>query len=515
MQRFGMRRREFGKIILCFSLYNTITFAMNIPVVLQESSFQAKKVITIFDSKKTLETGRIWNEIVPGHILITPDEKGVVISDHGRVRYGSFDAGTLEVIIKHHDVGNIPLIATAQKQDGSLLVVSAGNYHSKQEDRFVAEYAVYSNGDSRFHNIDFPIQAISLNTSGDILAIAELYSVMVIDLNTNKKNKATFKHRLDAGHWIVDIAINPKGDGIIVAGNHGDIQWMSYDEDALSNIKQVKTSDKIKKIYYPRLEDLLYVTDQGEAKIGKIDQLIEIDNDQILDTVCFAKLSTYDNVVADLSEQVAVACWTHDIKMDQDTRQKIKIYRKDDTRIDKFILKLCDWEESYNYRTLSGTCDSGVGHLLHVAFRGKSVAALATDGTLYLWPLPEKNVICNEVEKKDQDFRTKLEELKAASRAKEKDMVKRKRSNSGSSSEKVRRQSLGDTESGDKPKKVSPRFIHLLSKGSYNSKENSSASSSSRDNSPSQSPHRPENRIDNRAERSEVIKDFKSSGEDK
>jgi hypothetical protein len=489
MQRFGMGKWEFVKTILFFSFYNPIIFAMDMPVILQNSSFQAEKIITIFDPKKALEMSSTWNEIVPQCILITPDEKGAIMSEYNKVRYVQFDTGKIDTIIRH--CGFTPLIAAAQKQDGSLLIASAGNYHCPQEKKFVAEYVVYSNGASWFYPVDFPIQAISLNASGDVLAIADLYSVMVIDLNTNKENKAVFKHRCNPEHWIMDIAMNPKGNGVIVAGNRGDMQWMSYlhlnGKDQLDNVRQVKTTDKIKKMYYPSLEDVLYVIDKGEAKISKMDRVIEIDDDQTIDTVCFARSSKYNNIVADVSGQIAVACWTDNIRMDQDIRQKIKVYRKDDTNkddihIDKFILKISDLEESYNYRTLLGTRALGVGHILHVALHGKTVIALATDGKMRLWPLSEKNIICDESEKTNP-FYTKLAELKATREAKkEKDaVIREKRTSSGSSSDKVARKNLGEGDPGDKSKK-SHSFIHLMSrKGSQSQSREDSISPSKRD----------------------------------
>ncbi len=397
MKKYELREWQLSKITLFFCLYTSIAFSMEIipevlSVVQQKVEFFPKKTISLFDPKKESEKGRLWDEVVPGELIVTPDEKGVIITDHGRVRYAQFDTGNIDVIIKHQCIKKIPLVAVAQKQDGSLLVVSVCNYYSEQDNKNVAEYAVYSHGSSRFHHLQSPIQAISLDATGDILAMAILSSVMVMNLNTKETKEAFFKKKnfLDDTHWIVDIAMHPIRKWIVIAGSHEDIQWLSYD-DKLSNDKQVKTTDKIKKIYYPSVEEILYLTDRGEAKVVKMAELMEKDNNFIVDTVSLATSLKYDKVVADLSEQIAVAYWTNNIKMAHNIRQKIKMYRKDDMRIDKIILNFSDLEDLYNYRTSSGKQDFGIGHLLHVALRGKTIVALATDGKMRLWSLGEQN----------------------------------------------------------------------------------------------------------------------------
>jgi hypothetical protein len=376
------------------------------------NALQPKETLPLFQPKTASEEGKLWSELVPGHLIITPDENGVIVSDPGRVRHFHFtgkSAGKSDVIIKHQCMKKIPLIAVAQQQDKPLVVVSACNYYSKQDRKLVAEYAVYSHGSYDLAQMDSPIQAISLNASGDTLAIADLLSVTLIDLNTKERHQSRFKRKVfDGSHRIVDIAMNAQGNNIVIAGSHGDIQLMSCNQDLsdLSNDKQVKTSDKIKKIYYPcsgdshsedsasKYGELFYLTDQREAKIVKIGELNEKDTDQHIDTVFFAKSSKYDKVAADLGGQIAIAYWTDDIKMDQKVRKKIKIYRKDcKGSMDELTLELPDVEEFYNYRTISGTLDEGVGHLLYVVLRGKTVIALATDGRLRFWSLPEMRAI--------------------------------------------------------------------------------------------------------------------------
>ncbi len=468
-------------LFLFFSFNSVVVFAMNSPVISNDLSLKPDKIMTIFDPKKELELGRPWNEVVPGNMMITPDGKGVVIGDCGRVRYAQFDREYdiyPETIIEHSRVKHSPMIGMSQKNDGSLLVVSAGNYINVDKKR-VAEYIMFCNGSSHIKKIDWPIQAISLDSCGKILAIARRDSVTVIDLETGKNAEVYFKGSVfDKNIWIVDIAIHAKGNSIIATGSQGGVQLMALSKKDqgdinLSILTQVMSGDSIEKIYYSSLEELLYVTHDGKAKIIATYNLLENDQENVQTTV-FAAPSSCNMAIADSGEHIATAHWNNNRNVREDIRRKIKVYRKGMQCIEKFVLEVPQLEDRYDYITELGQCGLGVGHLLHVALCDKCVAVLATDGKIRVWSLPEKNVICNEAEKKELGFHEKLAELQTASRSRdEKEPMKRNRS----SSEKVRRQNLiisGDAVELGEKKKVSPRFIHLISRGSHNSsKENS------------------------------------------
>jgi hypothetical protein len=507
MKKCELGEWQVSKIILFFSLYSGIVFSMETSVVnvARHPALRPKETpLPLFLSKTLSERGKLWDEIVPGDIIITPDETGMIMSDHGRVRHFHFNTGKSDVIIAHHCIKNIPLIAVAQKQDKSLLVVSACNYHSEQDNKYVAEYAVYTDEFCRFGpQMDSPIQAISLNASGDLLVIADLVFVTLIDLNKKGRNQALFTRKIfDGSHRIVDIAMNEKGDGIVIAGSHGDVQQMLYGQShlkPLANVKQVNTTDKIKKIYYPSAEEILYLTDQGKAKIVKTSELNEKDLNQQIDTIHFTELPEYNKVTADLGDQITVAYWTDSIKISQEVRQKtnishregseskfieipaVKIYRKDgEGRMSEFTLELSDVEKLYNYRTIFGTLDEGIGHLLHVALRGNTVIALATDGRIRVWSLPEKNksnikpeVIEPEmratedraqIKGRSHSANTNKNPLTGSNGEQSKDSPRRGRP----SSKSVTQSSPDVLVAVDKQKKSSPRIMQIL-KGSRDS----------------------------------------------
>ena len=489
MKKIRLGLWGFGKITVLFFLYSPVIFSMDLPIVSYRNFLQEEKCITVFDPQKESENGRLWDQVVPGQLIITPDNKGVIMSEPGRVRFVSFETNGVEDLINHCKISIVPLIAAAQKEDGSLLVVSGGNYHSSQEKKIVAEYALYSRGKCTFQHIDFPIQAISLNSDGNTVAIADLYSVTLIELDTNIKKKAEFRHYLDYHNWIVDTAINQKGNGLIVAGNKKDVQWM-MNYGNLQNLKQWKSPDKIKKIEYPNMEELVYVTDSGQAKLVNTSDLFSKDNDELIATYTIAKSCSYNQFVIDSSDEVAVAYWTDDINKSQELRQKIKIYHKVENSIQKFTLEASHLNE-YVYRTKFGTQDSGIGHLLAIALCGKRVVALGADGKLRCWSLPiqlsnkgNEKKVCEKIEEPRKDALTGGTNRRRSSSSSEKSI--RSNFNIISSSERATKNNLtsSDGDADKQTKKTSPRILSIL-------KPNVNSPKGSREGSPSPSSHSP------------------------
>lgn len=483
MRHFIDSRWKRSGLFLFFSLQTIVVFAMNLPVISNDTSFKPQKTISIFDPKTALGNGKRWNEIVPGAVMITPDGKSVVISERGRVRRAHFDSMddySPKTIIEHAQVKHSPMITMAQTTDG-LLVVSAGNYNL--EKKYVSEYILFCNGFSKVKKLEWPIQAISLDSDGTTLTIAGKLSIMVVDLETDKNTTTFFKHN-NRENWIVDIAMNPKGKEIIVVGDQRGVQWMSLSKEDegdinLSNLKQVVSKDSIKEIYYPNAEELLYLTYDGKAKIINIkDDLLEPSDEEMNQTTVFSHASLYNMVSADPSEHVATAHWTNDTKVA--TRHKIKIYRKSNEYVEKFILEVPELER-YNCITELGQCGSKTGHLLHVALRGNRVVALATDGKMSVWSLPEKNAVCSEADKEDQKFYDKLAELKFNSRKKEEAASfnvtpRKKRAYSDNNGKHTLKTTpVGTIESGYKPIKISPRHLQILKilSPGHNSKDDS------------------------------------------
>jgi hypothetical protein len=422
--------KKTSKLLLIFYFSYSLTLlgmenpdlSKRLSIIYDDSSVKPEKIITIFDPKKELALHKSWCEVVPGTIMITPDNKGVVIGASGRVLYSSFDKADdrePECIIKHPEVKHSPLIAMAQKEDKSLLIVSAGNYINSEKNA-VSEYFIYSSshGFCKLHNLSWPIQAISLDATGNTLAIAGWQAVMVIDFESQKHDMATFKKKFRSENWIIDIAMNPKGSAVIAVGSQEGIQWMHMSKKEgsvdLTNLKQIDVHEKdIKKIYYPSLGEFFYLTQDGRAKIVDMYSLLENNGEELKSTPFGDSSKVYDMVAGDPSEHVATAHWTDNTRLAGDIRKKIEVYckEKDDSYIHKFVLDASALEDRYVYITSQGQRDIGDGHLLRVALRGGEwVAALGSDGKMFLWKLPAKRTLYAKLDQKEEHQGKTVEE---------------------------------------------------------------------------------------------------------
>src|SRR6266478_727723 len=170
--------------------------AMDTSIITNSLSLKPGKIISIFNPKKELETGRSWDEVVPGTVMITPDNKGILLTERGKVKRLLFDDEhcCVKTLIEHPcATKNFPLIAMAKKKDGSLIIVSAGNYKNAKNNNKIAEYILYHNEWSKVKKLEEPIQAISLDSSGKKLAIATQYYVKIIDLKTDREDEVSFQ----------------------------------------------------------------------------------------------------------------------------------------------------------------------------------------------------------------------------------------------------------------------------------------------------------------------------------
>lgn len=374
--------------------------------IAQYSVIQSQKKFKIFDPEKMVDAGVKWNESIPKNLIITPDEKGVLIGEPGQIRYVSF--GTLfyaepVVLIEHPCVKHSPMFAVAQKEK-ALLVVSAGNYLDLN--RRVSEYIIFQNKLSDFHDnkshnvfrqklfevkkLNWPIQAIALNPTGKVLAIASHDCVHVIELATGVTRQNRFQSRI-GNILVVDVAVKPGDIQVAVVNSKGviDIKKMSGEGEDIEfcSLKSVETADNVKEIHFFDSSDLLFVTGD-KAKIIKKSSWLENSQGTVKSRI-FSCDDTYGSVSIDQSLQYATVHWTNNTNVSKNTRSKIKVRRENGTSIDEFVLKMTDLPDFYNYITSMGQDGSGVMHLLSVALRGKRVVALTADGHMRLWTLPD------------------------------------------------------------------------------------------------------------------------------
>ncbi|HLW73250.1 MAG TPA: hypothetical protein VKR54_04325 [Candidatus Babeliales bacterium] len=486
-----------SEIFFFFSFYIIPICAMNEPRVLTSNFISKKnfplkphKIIPVFDSKATLQAGKSWYDVVPGTVMITPDSQGVIIGDHGKVHLLQLNNNNIsKLIIEHPYVTHSPIIAMAQTKKKELLVASAGNYMDLTNQR-VSEYILFCNGSSQIYKLEFPIQAIALSPYGEKLAIAGFDHVTIIDLETPEKDSK--RVRTTQGDYIIDIAINSEGRAIIAAECQGGLRLMDVSKcDAkigIHNLQLAISNDIIKKIYYPCDAELLYITHDGKAKTIVLEDLLINEYNKKINGTVFAESPLYDMVTADFSEQIATAHWTNDIKVAEDVRRRIKVYRKCNEYIEKIVLAVPALDSKYNYITNRGQYDSGVGHLLTVALRGNRVIALGTDGQLRLWSLPPKGM-SDDGERKEQILSKSISAPDCTALSKDQ-FLKRTRSLSGGKQNKHESSVIEDD---DKQKKTSSR-VKLFTQLSGRSRDNSPARS--REQSPARSPRKNEDEMD-------------------
>jgi len=245
-------------------------------------------------------------------------------------------------------------------------------------------------------------------------------------------------------------------------------------------LKYIKNAEVIKKIYYSTFAELLYLTQDGKAKIINISDLFE-PNEEYVVTTDFSQPSGYDKVIADSTEYITTAHWT-------EKNSKIEVYRKNFNCVEKFILEIPSLQDRYDYVGKHGQYTSGTGYILHVAIRGKLVLVLTTDGNIRLWSLPEEHYICKQSEK--EELLKIVEEFKPIEKIK--DTIERKDdSHSPERNYKISDFHQSTIDSDDKKKKGFSRikvFSHVTSKENNSgkkSRESSPTGKRSRETSPS------------------------------
>jgi len=120
------------------------------------------QIVQIFDSKKEVKKGILWDDLIPKNIIITPDGKGLILAKRGKVEGFSFDdPSNVKIIIEHPKAKkSFPIIAVSQKKDGLLTIISASNYKNENNEH-VAEYILFCNEWTTGKKLDKPIQALS------------------------------------------------------------------------------------------------------------------------------------------------------------------------------------------------------------------------------------------------------------------------------------------------------------------------------------------------------------------
>lgn len=376
---------------------------------LLQGSILPHTVINLWPSERALSKGVSLCNQVPGIICITPDEKAVITTHNGKVFYCSFsDEKEKKLLFELPQAKHSPMITMAQKKDG-LFIVAAGNYIDAETDTRVGEYVSHYNGCSKVVKSHWPFQQIALNPAGSLLAIAGEKSVEIVDCATDNSETVYFRDN-DFGR-ITDVVMSPHNEFFLVATSNGIICFMSVgivnESGAInvSRLQKVSTHDYIKKIYWPTLDELLYVADNSEVKFLETRELIEPFRevtDARKQLICvpaenlaiqFSYSPIYDLATADMDGKVASAHWTNSNTVPEDISHVIEVYRKSHKRIEKLLLTVPQLlSKRYDFTTSLGQIHSAINHLWMVTMRNNCVVALRSSGQLLVWSIVKKQL---------------------------------------------------------------------------------------------------------------------------
>jgi hypothetical protein len=378
----------------------------------------AHKTFNIFDPQTMVKGGVEWTEFVPRDLLITPNKGGffyTVPREVYYVHFGTFLPSKPLRLHSHTCTKYAPMIAAAQ-DDNILWVVSACNCKRTGSDDRVAEYIIsrsilVASPDGKSHGCafsettykrqDFPrsIQAIGLSNTGKILAIASQNTVHIINLETQESRESFFSPRVE-NVLIVDIAMRDNQSHLAAVQSQGLVNIKQISEPKndmeVSSLKSFSTNEiGIEKIHFFGSGNLLFVTDEGFAKIIEMPHWLECDQGSVT-TRIFSYYSMYNKVAVDQGHEFATVHWIDDTRFSKNGLCKIKIHREHGVVTEKFILKTESSDKKYSYIGPQGQEVRDVNRWLNIALRGNCVVGLSTDGTIQWWRLPDKPVTPSE-----------------------------------------------------------------------------------------------------------------------
>jgi len=390
----------------------------------EEKIINSKLPLTLFDINKELKESNSWHTgFNPNTLQIGPDQQTVIASLIGKVylfslynqnvhilsmpnpRSGSslFNNEKPILIIEHPKMKKFaPMVKAAGYNDStkSFIIASAGNYKAETK-KSISECILYDtvSGISTKKKFDWPIQAIALDQSGSKLALVNTQNTIGIytiehPLQLNNIEFTQSFHYENQESMALDITFNPKGNLVITIGENGLIQLLSIINSQISSHKSITINDTLTHIYFPIYGEnnrtcILYETEENEIKTLTLEQLLNPE-----DTLrgkpfspTFPYESTYNHYVTyDTGYNLATAHWSSE----KESYNTIMIYRQNGDKQEKTTLKAPKLEQRSRRTNTNGKIEYKPNYFLTTALRGNKVVAIATDGRLYSWILPEK-----------------------------------------------------------------------------------------------------------------------------
>ena len=407
-------------------------------------------------------------------MIISPvkgDKSVLLAKKGGTVSQYLFDNNEEKRLIKHDRVKHIPMIAATEK-DGSLLLVSAGNYTSTEK---ITKAECWIWHKRCFRTIDIkPVQAIAINKEGSLLAIADqLQNISIVSLDTDKEiARHWFYSSLDKSDRLIDVAFDPSGRMIILAKAKG-MQLMGLNNNRLETIKRFDDVADVKAVYFPLPGKVMYLTSDRQVKMLS---LFEFSSELEKPIVLFDKL-LHDRVTIDEESGDTVALWTKNQKASYALRHQIVVRKKHLNTTEELLVEVPEFciqnnfnhDEKYEYRSNKGSINEGIHHLKQVALRGNNLVLLGSDGKLHWRKIGEddKNEDVKKVTKELDMLDSALAVLRSDEDEEKVSKLKKKNSALGirgrSKSEEAKNKTVYDIlftkKSEEQEKNISPRKL--------------------------------------------------------
>ena len=386
-----------------------------------------QKKVQAWDPEKLVEEGKVSHFYVPKDMIITPDQKGVLYTVPGQVRFVAKDVlvpTESHLMIQHSQKKYQPMIAAAMKQENLLVLVSVLNKQKKELPECVLSQYRIKKSHNNSHNIFssnsfknlYPhsnvkslasptlewddsnnVQAIALSSNGEYVAMGFKNFILLMDLLTEKSYRSIFPQNTSPQTYVVDVSVpvsnflDKSESHLAAANNTGLIDCKKFtQEEMLMNVKNVGTGDRIANVHLMPEKEVWYVTENGQ--VNTIDFRTFLEH---CDNAIKKRIVSYhegSNASVDQGLEKTTIHWSNNPQAPDTARLQIHVYRESGTKLESFVIELPDsLHKTYNCVGAQGQKTSAPVLISLAEVRGNSVAAFLTNGEIVFWKLPEKH----------------------------------------------------------------------------------------------------------------------------
>jgi hypothetical protein len=382
----------------------------------KEQIIKACQSFHFFHPKEIIKKGKSPELLFNSNLTITPDEKSIIIATEGKVYITPtkpfFLNQTIDLIIHHPSTKMSTMIAAHNIDNKSLLIASAGNYFESDTNKWISEIILYNSQTETYKNnpLKWPIQAIKISPNGKHLIAANLSTILLFEIINLKLQLhdainlipiTTSCHQSNyQKNTVVDLAINKdmteKDFYIIAAGTNGLTQLSTTAKNAteLYKVKQNIWNETIRKIHFPTMEKIMYVTDTGETKIiDLMDQLLEYDLESESSSFSHSPFTFsnaprhYEQTSIDTGSEIAATYWTKNETASAKERSTLYVFKMYNQKKSRLKLIANFSEKTYEDISNKGQLEEHNTHFLTATLYNSTLAALASNGEIFVWNL--------------------------------------------------------------------------------------------------------------------------------